>query len=432
MRTVAFATMHVCCACALTSFVVGADARTTIVSHSPSETIFVSQCGLTVTIVACEYFGVGYDAATLYDRVPSTDAGISLQALVGLLEGHGLQASAREGLTLSSLANALSHERIAILPLKAGGGVRHYFVAMLNSSGEPVLVDAPVGVRPLYVALTEAALTEAKGLALFVSPREGDKRPLADSLKIDPPLVNLGDFATSGPTASVPIEVTLRLTCEGSFPVFVSAVDSSCGCTKPQWRGGVMRPGDTQRVRLSVIPGAWGDGTATRYAIVKCPDGSQRSVSITGSGRSAAALSGLEFTPTSFAFELGQADASGKVTSLLVVSGDDVSISRAHVTGSVGWVKIEEIPSLNKKHRAFALSLDLAHPDLRPVRECSLAEFATSVSVEGRHHDRVAVSVPIRVYNRAVGLSPALIDIRPGTTVEGRVDVTHPAFPPPV
>ena len=120
-----------------------------IINHPDSRRIYAVQCGLDVTLFALKYYKIDYSLVRVSLGLPLTTDGISLADIQQMLQVYGLEAEARKGVTIKQIANRLSGEYIAIIPLGMGGGRNHYYIGAMDDKGVVQLVNVSKGVSPL-------------------------------------------------------------------------------------------------------------------------------------------------------------------------------------------------------------------------------------------------------------------------------------------
>ncbi|RMG41840.1 MAG: DUF1573 domain-containing protein, partial [Planctomycetota bacterium] len=277
------------CASAVTSSVSAAPSPPSggdMVSHAPGERIWVSQCGLNACLFTLRYFEVRSEPELVREQLHATAEGVLLSDLRNVLEGYDLVVQPRRGVTVAALQRALQPGTVAIIPIRVGERRHHYLVGVADRNGRPMLADVPYQVRPLAEALKDERLKATQGLVLFVRRPVGRRPPMADRVKVHPPRVDVGTFRISGPdVAQKPRRsATFEIENPTDAAVMVRRVESSCGCTIPEWRGGVIPAGRRQRVRLEIFRPAWGTGPQRRLVVLVFADGSERRVEVVGTG----------------------------------------------------------------------------------------------------------------------------------------------------
>ena len=283
-----------------------------VINHPDSRKIYAVQCGLDVTLFALKYFKVDYSLPRVSLGLPLSTDGISLADIQQMLQAYGLEAEARQGATIKQIAARLDGEYIAIIPLGLGNGKNHYYLGMMDDKGVIQLVNIGRGVSPLvrtdsqdYNDRIEKRFVEAGSVVLFV--RKSIKKSDATSsvIKLFPEQIELGEFMIGGPEAAKDFSVSFELFNTSDRPVLVNSIQASCGCTKPEWDGGIIKPGAKQSVGFTVIPGAWGRGEQKKLPLVTTfADGSILSVTLHGTGQTPVERQRIELSQYSAIIEI--------------------------------------------------------------------------------------------------------------------------------
>lgn len=385
------------------------------ISYSSGEHIRISQCGVTVSIFACELFGVKYNELTLAASLPATRDGISMQDVRNVLEAHGLSVQARAHLTVEDLEQPLRSGMIAILPLQSDRHINHYFVAMTDKNNQAVLVDVPIGIRPLREALGSQALVDSGGLALFVSRRTnaGESTPLGEKMDVDPPVINLGTFPIDGPTASVPIDGSIVVRNTTDQAIMVCSVDTSCSCTKPEWVGGVLKAGQTQHVDFKIIPGAWGEGFKHQAVVMKFPDGSKKEVKIIGTGMTASKIQDLVIKPERIDIDAQQLEPGSAPHFRAKLEGDGASLARLTVMRQEQWL-VANLIEIDKESsaRQLEVTFDLSNPAVAAVAIGNIPELRGTILISDSGDESMpAIPVGVRLYCRPLVIEPRIVEV---------------------
>lgn len=154
--------------------------------------VYAVQCGLDAVVFALEHWNIEYPLAKVSEALPLTQAGISLADVHQVLLAFGLDAAARKDVNVRALTRALEADTLAIVPLRLPNGRAHYFVALLNDDGEPVVVDPPRKVWALPGGISEERLAKSGGVVLLVRRAKTGKKPMAESVQASPMTVELG------------------------------------------------------------------------------------------------------------------------------------------------------------------------------------------------------------------------------------------------
>ena len=282
-----------------------------IINHPDSRRIYAVQCGLDVTLLALKYFKVDYSLPRVSLGLPLSPDGISLADIQQMLQAYGLEAEARKGATIKQIAARLNGEYIAIIPLDMGSGRNHYYLGMMDDKGTIQLVNVGRGLSPLvrsdspnYNDRIEKRFADAGSIVLFVQKQSKEIDFASKTIKLIPDRLELGEFMIGGPDAAKDFSVSFELLNTGDRPVLVSSIQASCGCTVPDWDGGILKPGAKQTVGFTVIPGAWGRGEQKKLARVTFADGSSSDMAIHGTGQTPVERQRIELSQYSAVIEI--------------------------------------------------------------------------------------------------------------------------------
>ena len=282
-----------------------------VISHPDSRRIYAVQCGLDVTLFTLKYFKIDYSMPRISLGLPLTTDGISLADIQQTLQVHGLEAEARKGATIRQISARLDGQYIAIIPLGIGDGQNHYYIGMMDDKGVVQLVNVSRGVSPLFRTESQEyndriakRFAEAGSIVLFVRKAAKKTESISKVVKLFPEQIELGEFMIGGPEAAKDFSVSFELFNTSTRPILVSSVQASCGCTKPKWDGGILKPGAKQTVGFTVIPGAWGRGEQKKLARVSFADGSSVDVTIHGIGQTPVERQRIELSQYSAVIEI--------------------------------------------------------------------------------------------------------------------------------
>jgi hypothetical protein len=255
------------------------------IPHADARTALAVPCSFHVTVFVLEYFGLEYPAELVSAGLPLIEKDASLADVQQMIEAFGLETFPRTGASVRQVAKSLDRRTLGIISL-AAGELNHYYVVALDNQGRPVLANVPHGVSPLSEverhAIIDEGLEEAGGVVLFVRKRETPRPPMADQIRVDPSLIELGEFFLSGREFVARLDAEVSLTNVSSLPIMISRIQTSCGCTDPDWTGGLLRAGESRRLQFAVYAGTWGRGKQEKAALIACADGSKRSLRIRG------------------------------------------------------------------------------------------------------------------------------------------------------
>jgi hypothetical protein len=281
-----------------------------VVSHAPGEEMRISQCGLNVTLFTLEYFqNASYNLKHTVRHLPPTEDGIRLSDIRDVLAGHGFDVAARQKVTPDGLRRALRPDTLAIFPVTITDRLNHYFVLVRDPNRGLLWVDPPRAAEPLDGEWLANHLPDFDGLVLFVRPGAA---PLADRVACTPDRLDLGRIVLSDPASSVPLVKELTLTNPTAAPVMVTGVQTSCGCMRCSWPGGLLTAGETRTVPVTIIPNSWGVGPVERVVTFLLGDGSQRTVSWFGEGLAAERAQQLAASPNVLRVDADALAADGR------------------------------------------------------------------------------------------------------------------------
>ena len=100
-----------------------------------------------------------------------------------------------------------------------------------------------------YKALTLASITLIIGLAtwMIIDTMQPDYETASPTtISVDKTEINMGVLTQGNPQT-----VTFKLTNTGESPLFIKHVESSCGCTVPEWTKKPVKPGSTVEIKVT-------------------------------------------------------------------------------------------------------------------------------------------------------------------------------------
>ncbi|MDR0609915.1 MAG: DUF1573 domain-containing protein [Planctomycetaceae bacterium] len=322
-----------------------------IINTLNSKRIYAIQCGLDVTVFTLKYFKLDYSLTNVSIGLPLSNNGISMKDIKQMLQCHGLKIEARQNITLNNIIQKINHERIAILPMQMGNGFSHYFVIMSNDKGEIILVNVLRGVSLLKDTQFEKNIKkynklfiDAGGVVLFVKKDKDKTVSISKTVKLNPDTIELGEFMIGGPGSSSLINTSFDLINTSDSPIMVSSIQTTCGCTKLEWEGGILKAGEKKEVKFSVIPGAWGRGEQKKIARVSFADGSTKEVTIHGTGQPPVERQRIELSQYSAIIEINdETNTEFFDVRLARLSSYVRPIQEIKMTSDVSWLKPELI-----------------------------------------------------------------------------------------
>lgn len=253
------------------------------ITFSDGQRIYTSQCGLNVATFLLELFQRDYDLHHLASELQPDVDGIALGRLQHVLQAHGLNAEARQGIGLADLRAPLKAGTLAVLSIKSGpqAEARHYVLAMHDRQRGFVLIDVPRQVAPLFENLDDERLSEP--VALFVSRPPKQQGALRAQVAIEPAQMKLGRFDLDAPDGQNPVASEFSVRNRGGTPVNVT-LEPSCSCMKLGWSGGILAPGEVRQVKLTVLPGQWGLGPTVHPIYLTFADRSELALTVEAEG----------------------------------------------------------------------------------------------------------------------------------------------------
>ncbi len=313
------------------------------------------QCGCLVTMFALQYFDVEFDVEVLRDALPPSPEGIRLLDIVHVLRGYGLETVARKSVDIDGFRTMHDRGWIGIVPVlfrSAGGFQGHYLVTLRDRSGRHVAADILNHIVPIEKRLTEGVLSVHGGTVVFVtaSAQErstGDSEPpmVPPGVRLDRTSVDLGEFVVSGVEGIRTQTVEFELKNESDRPVIVSNIETSCGCTAPAWRKGIILPGKGRIVPVTIRQSAWGTGPNRRYVEIAFVGGGTITGTITGTGiaehtRQPMVISRQSlFVDATEAFLTGAPAMAGEAS--LGITADPTDVKRLTVSTNVDWLSAD-------------------------------------------------------------------------------------------
>lgn len=385
--------------------------------HAPGEQIPISQCGFNVVVFALELCEARYEAEPLAAVLRPGKDGIVMNDLKTALEACGLRVEARADVRMAELNRSLTSSQVAIVPLRFRDGRGHYIAALRDKTGRLLLADPPHSLIAATAAIFREAEFAGPRPVLFVSPRDPRAPALASQLQVIPATIDLGEFVLNTLDDQSDLNVELSLRNAATAPLLVNAVRTSCGCTTVGWQGGVLAPGQEQRVTLRVHRIGWGEGLRQRLVTVELADGSRRQITLTGHGRREQAHLGMSVSSSRIVHEI---DYPLSVPYRRVVEAPCGSrlepIDSLNVVVGDRWLRAALHPEDSQRLEA---TIELDEPLLR-----SLMRGARRITgqIHAAHGDRRLQVVQIDVVLPArLDVSPRVVSIAQGDV--GRVRI---------
>ena len=371
-------------------------------------------CGFHATLFALDYFHLEYTAANVSTGLRASNEGTSLADIQETLRAFGLEVTARQGVTLTELVKALNKDTVAILPLPGGNRLNHFFVAALDNDGSPVLANVPYRVSPLFGDVLDRRLREVGGVVLVVHRMGKQTGAMSDLVRVSPSQLDLGEFMVSGPRAPTQLDATLSLFNASQFPIMVSRIQTSCGCTRPDWEGGLLRPAERRQLRVAVSTGGWGRGAAEKALLLTFGDRSKLVVSVHGVGVAPAEKERLEVSQDSFDIDLSGRPIKDPIE-VRVTRIDTIGIPLGSVlvAGGPPWLTARVVPT-DKETGELWVKVDVGR--VIPELQRSSNRVSGTVALSTRSNETLA-RVQVNVFRRdAFRLSQSVVRIRRGET----------------
>jgi len=369
-----------------------AKARAEETAPTPVEMPPVSRCGVDVCCFAFEYFGLKYNSNLITEGLNLTDEGASVESVDTMLRAHGLQTDVRQDVTISGLKSSLLGGNLAIFLLKNAPDRFHYYVAMLDQKGQPVIVNVLHNIRPFDEVMTDKKFAQARGLVIFTSRRE-DKTPLSKVVSVSPEQVDLGTVRidTEG-TPAINTKVTLH---NGSqSPVMIYQIATSCGCAKPEWDGGILHPNQDLVLPFRMVRALLGAGTIKKQAFLLFPDDTMTEIKIVGTGETPQLIQGLIVTPEKFRLDLSDPQLLSQETLKVqaTITGTEEVISKLSARSDNAWLH-PIIKPLKADSAALEIEIRRDAPEIRQLGERSM-EIEGHVLVTS---DKDAPPIPVSI-----------------------------------
>jgi Protein of unknown function (DUF1573) len=312
-----------------------------VVGRARGEEIRISQCGLNVTVFALHCAGKNYQLGAVARSMPVTWQGIRFSDIQTVLEAHGLKCAARRDVSLREVQDALRPGMLAIFPVDRPNGPNHYLMAVNHPKKGCLLLDVPARPPiPIEDVLDDSSVQPLQGLVLFVGNKR-DNPPQAKSVELSPLMTDLGSFVINDVSTATPTQIKVTLRSDADGPLMVSRVSSSCGCVNPQWKGGVLLPGERKEITFQVLRGAWGVGQTEKELRFEFHDGSASVFVVKGEGRKDAIPGKLVLSPSRLQINLDQVVRGNPIITrtVQVTLEEDFQGLPVKVIPKVDWIR---------------------------------------------------------------------------------------------
>lgn len=391
---------------------------TWITSAIKESDVPIRQCGFVSTCFLFHYFGVDFDAGGISRALRPTENGISLSDISNVLNAYGLETVPKKNVSVKALGRSVKRNCLAIVPVTLEKGQGHYLICMFDQkANQPVVVDVLSGVVPLSSSLKAEHLKLTEGVVLFVSqPAAGTRRPPnSEQVVLGPDRHDLGTFFT------VPIEgeklkplaAEFNLKNTGESPVLVTSVQSNCGCLLPGWSGGVILPGEQQRLQVDVLPQSWGRGTQQKPIVIVFADRTTKQARISGHGQVQATASRLTLSENVAVIDgsafLAESAPTSRLERRFVVRGPVETLADTTVETSESWCSSHLEPTDVGEAQLVVVLKPL--PELmKQLRSSTRTAIADVVLTENHAPEGVLLQVKVTrpVFLRADKLQVAL------------------------
>lgn len=235
-----------------------------------------------MALFALEYFRIRYEPDFVAALLKPTVDGISMKDIRDVLRCHGLRAEGRQTITKDDLAQ-VGRNRVAFFRLRTPSGDFHYYMAVEDASGRPLVVDVLQAALPLEDAFEDKHLAEVGGMAVFVWPGEQNTTDDRRRIAVSPVEVELGSFRLAD-RVDPTISRGLTIKNLGDQPIGIK-VGNTCGCLdNVDWRIGILEAYAEREINFAVSPQTWGIRTLRKFIILHFADGTASEVAVTGTG----------------------------------------------------------------------------------------------------------------------------------------------------
>jgi hypothetical protein len=279
---------------------------------------------------------------------------------------------------------------------------------MMDDQGTVQLVNVSKGVSPLisptskeYNERLEKKFQDAGGVVLFIKKGKDKNVSPIKSVKINPQTIEIGEFMIGGSDSPAFIEASFHLINTSDFPIMVSSVQTSCGCTKLEWEGGILKAGENKEVKFSVIPGAWGRGEQKKIARVSFADESTTDVTIHGTGQTPVERQRIELSQYSVVVEITEeTDKELFDVRLARLSSYVRPIQEIKIESDASWL-VPELVGQEKQddHEAAELHAKIILKELRPLLESNDNKKQGTLHISG-DKEVEPVEMKVEVFQR--------------------------------
>jgi hypothetical protein len=181
----------------------------------------------------------------------------------------------------------------------------------------------------------------------------------------------------------------------------VSSVQTSCGCTKLEWEGGILKAGEKKEVKFSVIPGAWGRGEQKKIARVSFIDGSTIDVTIHGTGQTPVERQRIELSQYSAIIEINdETNTDFFDVRVARLSSYVRPIQEIKITSDVSWLMPELIDQEKMENLETAeLHVRLSVQEIRSLLDSGDNKLQGTLHISG-DKEIEPVEMKVEVFQR--------------------------------
>ena len=337
-----------------------------VVSHFPGEKIPISQCGWNVTFFTLEYFHYEkYRTKHIVTAMPPTEQGIRLSDMRDVLDGYGLHTFARQKVNCNELKRVVRPGTLAIVPFKISEDRHHYVVLIHHPERGLLLIDPPRSATPFKDDWAIQHLPDFDGVVLLVRGNGSPGKMQADVVECEPDSYDMGSIDLKGPTSSIPTEKSITLHNPSDRSIMVSEVKTSCGCVHCKWTGGLLAPGGTVTVPVTLLPNSWGVGRIERLFVFVFGDGSERQLKWIATGVVPEVAQQLEVKPDILRIDLTTIPQdTSRISREVDVLFGKVDVEKVVVSSSVPWITTSLV-SIDERKARLHLRMDLSTDEIR-------------------------------------------------------------------
>jgi hypothetical protein len=378
------------------------------------------KCGMYVTLYTLEFLKATYDHKLLTKLLDLGPIGLRMSDIKMMLEVHGLSVKAVENASTANISRHLSNGALGIIPIKVKEDVKHYIVLQQHPDKGLVQVDPPYSIKPLTSEELGSLLSDHGGLALIVSLPTGTPQKQNEFLKVSPGFIDIGTFDVLESSSSKPVEKRVAVTNTGPRPIMVQRVFNSCGCTKTQWGGGILRPKESIELTIEITKKLWGLGQLEKPIVFEMADKSSSSLVIKGYGQSSAVIHELQVFPLEVRQDIGDylELPTIKFERTITIQRPAGAKSALNVSTTEKWLQYSVQQSKTAKDDPTQREVELIPVKLTATLDATL--FANQKSVTAflelsTRSDKPPIQVPITLFSKPMlEIEPSVITLKAG------------------